>query len=126
MMLVRRPDRRHRRPALTTLAGWLPAQPMIDAAARALQRPTDPRPSRPQPVVLAAWAVAGLVASLLLLRWRPSRPEHCPVCPPEVLTVRGSAGAWHRQGGRRHSRNTSVSLHWFSLLAASCLRAFES
>jgi ABC-2 type transport system permease protein len=62
---------------LTTLAGWLPAQPMIDAAARALQHPAGP------PVLpghdrggLAGWAVAGLVASLLLFRWEPTRPAH--------------------------------------------------
>jgi ABC-2 type transport system permease protein len=62
---------------LTTLAGWLPAQPMIDAAARALQRPAGP-PVLPghDLLVLAGWAVAGLVASLLLFRWEPTRPAH--------------------------------------------------
>jgi ABC-2 type transport system permease protein len=62
---------------LTTLAGWLPAQPMIDAAARALQHPAGP-PVLPghDLVVLAGWAVAGLVASLLLFRWEPTRPAH--------------------------------------------------
>jgi ABC-2 type transport system permease protein len=62
---------------LTTLAGWLPAQPMIDAATRALQHPAGP-PVLPghDLLVLAGWAVAGLVASLLLFRWEPTRPAH--------------------------------------------------
>jgi ABC-2 type transport system permease protein len=60
---------------LTSLAGWLPAQPMIDAATRALEHPAGP-PVLPghDLVVLAGWAVAGLVASLVLFRWEPSRP----------------------------------------------------
>jgi ABC-2 type transport system permease protein len=62
---------------LTTLAGWLPAQPMIDAATRALQHPAGP-PVLPghDLLVLAGWAVAGLVASLMLFRWEPTRPAH--------------------------------------------------
>jgi ABC-2 type transport system permease protein len=64
---------------LTTLASWLPAQPMIDAATRALQHPAG-LPVLPghDLVVLAGWAVAGLVASLVLFRWEPSRPAHRP------------------------------------------------
>jgi ABC-2 type transport system permease protein len=64
---------------LTTLAGWLPAQPMIDAATRALQHPAGP-PVLPghDLVVLAGWTAAGLVASLMLFRWEPSRPAHRP------------------------------------------------
>jgi ABC-2 type transport system permease protein len=64
---------------LTTLAGYLPAQPMIDAATRALEHPAGP-PVLPghDLVVLAGWAVAGLVASLVLFRWEPSRPAHRP------------------------------------------------
>jgi ABC-2 type transport system permease protein len=64
---------------LATLAGWLPAQPMIDAVTRALQHPTGP-PVLPghDLLVLAGWAVAGLVASLLLFRWEPTRPAHRP------------------------------------------------
>jgi ABC-2 type transport system permease protein len=62
---------------LTTLAGWLPAQPMIDAATRALQHPAGP-PVLPghDLLVLAGWAVAGLAASRLLFRWEPTRPAH--------------------------------------------------
>jgi ABC-2 type transport system permease protein len=60
---------------LTTLAGYLPAQPMIDAATRALQHTTSP-PVLPghDLLVLAGWAIIGLVASLVLFRWEPSRP----------------------------------------------------
>jgi ABC-2 type transport system permease protein len=64
---------------LATLAGWLPARPMIDAATRALQGPAG-LPALPghDLLVLAGWAVAGLVASLLLFRWEPTRPAHRP------------------------------------------------
>ncbi|HEX6678893.1 MAG TPA: ABC transporter permease [Actinomycetes bacterium] len=64
---------------LATLAGWLPAQPMIDAATRALQHPAGP-PVLPghDLLVLAGWAVAGLVGSLGWFRWEPSRPAHRP------------------------------------------------
>jgi ABC-2 type transport system permease protein len=60
---------------LTTLAGYLPAQPMIDAATRALQH-TSGAPDVPAHdlAVLAAWAAAGLLASRILFRWEPSRP----------------------------------------------------
>jgi ABC-2 type transport system permease protein len=60
---------------LTTLAGYLPAQPMIDAATRALQHTTSP-PVLPghDLLVLAGWAIVGLAASLVLFRWEPSRP----------------------------------------------------
>jgi ABC-2 type transport system permease protein len=60
---------------LTTLAGYLPAQPMIDAATRALQHTTSP-PVLPghDLLVLAGSAIVGLVASLVLFRWEPSRP----------------------------------------------------
>jgi ABC-2 type transport system permease protein len=62
---------------LTTLAGLLPAQPMIDAATHALQQPAGP-PLGPghDLAVLAAWAAAGLAASLVVFRWEPSRPTH--------------------------------------------------
>jgi ABC-2 type transport system permease protein len=60
---------------LTTLAGYLPAQPMIDAAARALQHAAGaPVLAGHDLAVLAGWAVAGLLASLVLFRWQPSRP----------------------------------------------------
>jgi ABC-2 type transport system permease protein len=67
---------------LTTLAGYLPAQPMIDAATRALQHPAGPLvfPGRDL-LVLAGWAAVGLVASLGLFHWEPSRPTHRPPRP---------------------------------------------
>jgi ABC-2 type transport system permease protein len=99
---------------LTTLPGWLPAQPMIDAATRALQHPAGP-PVLPghDLLVLAAWAAAGLVASMVLFRWEPSRPAPRPPTrwgpavylrfglelvesPPAPWRV----GAWRRPGTR--------------------------
>jgi ABC-2 type transport system permease protein len=62
---------------LTTLAGYLPAQPMVDAATRALQRAAGaPLAPGRDLVLLAGWAIAGLLGSLALFRWEPSRPGH--------------------------------------------------
>jgi ABC-2 type transport system permease protein len=62
---------------LATLARYLPAQPIIDAATRALQQPggTVSIPGHDL-AVLAAWAVAGVVASVCFFRWDPVRPRH--------------------------------------------------
>jgi ABC-2 type transport system permease protein len=62
---------------LATLARYLPAQPIIDAATRALRQAggVPPIPGRDL-AVLAAWAVAGVVASVCFFRWDPVRPRH--------------------------------------------------
>ena len=55
---------------------WLPGQPTVDAAARALQATGGlPVLSGRDLAVLAAWAVAGLLASLRLFRWAPQPPR---------------------------------------------------
>jgi ABC-2 type transport system permease protein len=62
---------------LATVAGFLPAQPMIDAATHALQHPAGaPVVAGHDLIVLAGWVAAGAIASLLLFRWEPSRPPH--------------------------------------------------
>jgi ABC-2 type transport system permease protein len=60
---------------LSTLATYLPAQPLIDAVTRAV-RPTPGAPFLParDVIVLACWAVGGLLAAVLLFRWEPHRP----------------------------------------------------
>jgi hypothetical protein len=102
------------RPASTTGAGYLPAQPMIDAATRALQHPAGP-PALPghDLLVLAAWAVAGLVASLVWFRWEPSRPAHRPPAR------RAPRAVWrhdrHDAGGgfpRRRRRRAAAPANW--------------
>ena len=62
---------------LATLARYLPAQPIIDAASRALG-PAGGVSQIPghDVAVLAAWAVAGVVASVCFFRWDPVRPRH--------------------------------------------------
>jgi hypothetical protein len=57
---------------LTTLLGDLPGRPTVDAVTRALQA-TGGTPSLPgrDLAVLVAWAVGGLLASLVLFRWEP-------------------------------------------------------
>jgi ABC-2 type transport system permease protein len=60
---------------LTTLASYLPAEPMVDALTNSL-RHTAGVPLLPgrDVAVLAAWAVAGIVAAVILFRWEPHRP----------------------------------------------------
>jgi ABC-2 type transport system permease protein len=57
---------------LTTLASYLPAQPLIDSAGRALRHVPvfDPHDL----LVLAAWAVIGLAVASARFRWEPRRP----------------------------------------------------
>lgn len=63
---------------LATLARYLPAQPVIDAATRALQHSGSGLVlvSGRELAVLAAWAVAGVVLSVRFFRWEPARPRH--------------------------------------------------
>jgi ABC-2 type transport system permease protein len=62
---------------LATLARYLPAQPIIDAATRALQQPGDTASIPGHDLaVLAAWAVAGVIVSVCFFRWDPVRPRH--------------------------------------------------
>ncbi|HEX4062644.1 MAG TPA: ABC transporter permease [Streptosporangiaceae bacterium] len=59
---------------LTSLASYLPAQPVINAATRALQYSAGRSLfSVRDIVVLACWTVGGLVASRFLFRWQPTR-----------------------------------------------------
>jgi len=63
---------------LATLAHYLPAQPVIDAATRALQHKGSGLVllSGHELAVLAAWAMIGVVASMRFFRWDPVRPRH--------------------------------------------------
>jgi ABC-2 type transport system permease protein len=60
---------------LSTLATYLPAQPLIDALAHTV-RHTAGAPFLPTHavVVLACWAVGGILAASILFRWEPHRP----------------------------------------------------
>ena len=57
---------------LTIVLTYLPGQPMVDAATRALHT-TGGTSSLPghDLAVMAAWAAAALLASLRLFRWEP-------------------------------------------------------
>jgi hypothetical protein len=58
------------------LMGWLPGQPTVDAATRALEATGGvPVLAGRDLAVLAAWAVAGLLASVRLFRWAPQPPR---------------------------------------------------
>jgi ABC-2 type transport system permease protein len=60
---------------LSTLATYLPAQPLIDALVHTVHH-TAGAPLLPtrDVVVLACWAVGGILAAVILFRWEPHRP----------------------------------------------------
>ncbi len=60
---------------LSTFATYLPAQPLIDAVTHAV-RHTAGAPFLPirDVIVLACWAIGGLLAAIVLFRWEPHRP----------------------------------------------------
>ena len=61
---------------LTRTMTYLPAQPLIDAASRALQHSGGSLISAHDLAVLAAWAVGGLLISVRFFPWDPHRPGH--------------------------------------------------
>ena len=62
---------------LTTLASYLPAEPVIDTVGRALRH--VPVSSAHDLLVLTAWAIAGLAVADARFRWEPYRPaQHRP------------------------------------------------
>ena len=80
--------------AITSLPHWvntamtyLPAQPAIDAASRALQHGTIM--SGHDLAVLAGWVVGGLLVSFRFFAWDPHRPGHAR--PAEARTTLRSA-----------------------------------
>jgi ABC-2 type transport system permease protein len=69
---------------LSSLASYLPAQPLIAAVTRALQHASGAPflPAR-DITVLAVWAAAGLLAALVLFRWEPHRPTQRRAARPK-------------------------------------------
>jgi ABC-2 type transport system permease protein len=70
---------------LTTAVTYLPAQPMIDAASRALQHNGGAIMSVHDVAVLAGWVVGGLLVSVWTFKWDPHRPAHAR--PAEARTT---------------------------------------
>jgi ABC-2 type transport system permease protein len=60
---------------LSTLASYLPAQPLINALGSSIGHTTGHAllPARDL-LVLAAWAIAGLACAMATFRWEPHRP----------------------------------------------------
>ncbi len=63
---------------LNTLMSYLPAQPMVDAATRALDGTGSGLHlmTGHDLIVLAAWVVGGLLVSVRFFAWDPHRPAH--------------------------------------------------
>jgi ABC-2 type transport system permease protein len=74
---------------LTTAVTYLPAQPMIDAASRAMQHNGGAIMSVHDVAVLAGWVVGGLLVSFWTFKWDPHRPPHAR--PAEARTTDRSA-----------------------------------
>jgi ABC-2 type transport system permease protein len=77
---------------LTTLANYLPAQPLVHAAGAALAYPTGHGwlPAR-DIVVLAVWAIVGIAVALATFRWEPHQPTQRR--PARTQQPLGPAGA---------------------------------
>jgi ABC-2 type transport system permease protein len=62
---------------LSTIASYLPAEPLVNALASSLGHATGHTllPARDL-VVLAVWAVAGLAVAVATFRWEPQRPAN--------------------------------------------------
>jgi ABC-2 type transport system permease protein len=76
---------------LSTVASYLPAQPLANAVATALGH-TAGHPLLPARdlIVLAAWAAAGLVVAGATFRWEPHRPAgRRPARPPRPAAPAG-------------------------------------
>jgi ABC-2 type transport system permease protein len=94
---------------LATLARFLPAQPMIDAATRALQHAAGaPLVPGRDLAVLAGWAVAGLAGSLALFRWEPSRP-HAAAPPGDPASARSRSRLVRPSSIRRVKRRRAAT-----------------
>jgi ABC-2 type transport system permease protein len=61
---------------VNTAMTYLPAQPAIDAASRALQQSGSDFMSVHDLAVLVGWVVGGLLLSFWFFRWDPHRPAH--------------------------------------------------
>jgi ABC-2 type transport system permease protein len=78
---------------LSTIASYLPAQPLTHAVGRALGHAAG-QPSFPAHdiVVLAAWAIAGMAVAVVTFRWDPHRPtQRHPIRPSRQATTAGTA-----------------------------------
>jgi ABC-2 type transport system permease protein len=77
---------------LTTLANYLPAQPLVHAAGIALAYPTGHGwvPAH-DIVVLAVWAIVGMTVALATFRWEPHQPTQRR--PARISQPLGPAGA---------------------------------
>jgi ABC-2 type transport system permease protein len=74
---------------LTTLASYLPAEPVIQTVTRALQH--APGSSGRDLLVLAAWVVIGLVIASVRFRWEPYRPAQAR--PAQGPPAQGRSGS---------------------------------
>jgi ABC-2 type transport system permease protein len=70
---------------LTTLASYLPAEPVVDAVSRAIRH--APALSPHDLLVLAGWVVIGLAVASARFRWEPYRPARSRPAQPRAARV---------------------------------------
>jgi ABC-2 type transport system permease protein len=69
---------------VTTIASYLPAQPLVHAAGAALGHTTV---SARDLLVLAGWAIAGIAVAVVTFRWEPHRPsQRRPARAPQQVS----------------------------------------
>lgn len=70
---------------LSTFASYLPAQPLVDAMAKAVRHGAGSGSVPLRDIaVLAAWGLGGLVAAVVLFRWDPHRTTAGSRQPPKA------------------------------------------
>lgn len=95
---------------LADVMGYLPAQPLIDAATRALENTGGgfTGVSFRDVAVLAAWAAAGAALSVRFFRWDPHRPAHA-IVSGRASPVSGRAPSVGARGSPVSGRSPSRS-----------------
>jgi ABC-2 type transport system permease protein len=78
---------------LYTLSTYLPAQPLVDAVTSAVRQAAGtPFLDSRDVLVLACWAVGGLLAAILVFRWEPHRPGQRRAARPQAAQVPARPG----------------------------------
>jgi ABC-2 type transport system permease protein len=102
---------------LSTLARYLPAQPLVQAVGSALGH-TSGHPLLPvrDLVVLAAWSVLGLAAAVATFQWEPHRPsQRRPSRVPR--RTRPDDANLHQERGAESSGSTTPAMGTFRTVA---------
>jgi predicted alpha/beta-hydrolase family hydrolase len=95
---------------LSTIASYLPAQPLAHAVGIALGHTAGHSwlPARDL-VVLAAWAIAGMAIAVITFRWEPHRPTQRRPARPSQQTSPTDRGTDSNLSGSSASTATTAT-----------------